>query len=172
MTSVTIQLSERARRLIGGSPTQRILEAIRAGLDQENEYTVGAAVERRMSFSRSGPPTMEGLRVQSGLLRRSLRRNDAVISGNSVLGSIGSNVRYFGVHEFGFHGRQRVRAHTRRIAQAFGKKIKAREIEVKAHERSVNMPARRMVRRTIEERMDDYKDTLSERVVAAVAGEG
>src|SRR5690606_24659350 len=88
-------------------------------LDRENEYTVGATVRERMSFPRGVPSTSEGLRVQTGRLRRSMTRSRAIAAGGVVVSAIGSNVRYFGPHEFGFDGVQSVPAHERRLPERY-----------------------------------------------------
>lgn len=165
-------------------------QAIAQGMDYENELTIGHAQARKLS--RRGPTT---LGVVTNRLRSSLNQVSAVVSGNSVASSIGTNVSYGGLHEFGFVGTVQVKGFTRRrfglrsAAGAFKvqdtfaefdtrtgqikkiRKKKARyqtgEISVRAHTREVKMPERSFIRSSIRERLPDYGATLSARIVAA-----
>lgn len=69
----------------------------------------------------------------------------------------GSNVIYGPIHHFGFEGRQDVRSHKRRITQAFGRRIKPKEVAVRAVSRHMVMPARpwAVIRREDKEYMLD-----------------
>lgn len=80
---------------------RRVLVGIARGLDKANQLTVGVIQRDFMSFPKSSPPTMEGLRVITNRLRGSVRASKAVIAGDTVTSSIGSNVKYAALHEFG-----------------------------------------------------------------------
>jgi phage gpG-like protein len=186
--------------MIQKGPAAVIMPAIARALDRENEYTVGQTVRERMSFPRGQQSTMEGLRVQTSRLRRSLTRSRAVVTQGGVTSSIGSNVKYYGVHEFGYSGIQSVKQHTRKLPtryfltqgvtvshrdagraglltragklrKGFGTKTDARYITVPAHLRKVNLPARQMVQRTVQARMPLYQLAIAEAVRDAVAGQ-
>ena len=118
---IDIKPSESAVRFLREKPASVILPLIARAMDRENELTVGAIVERRMSFPKGGAITREGLRVGSGQARRSINRAPAQIQGTAVVSSIGSNVRHVGVHEFGYQGKQNVRSHTRVVRSIDGK---------------------------------------------------
>lgn len=62
-------------------------------------------------MSQRGPET---LGVRTGRLRRSVRPSKARVVAGGVVSSIGSNVKYMGVHEFGFDGEVEVRPHARK----------------------------------------------------------
>jgi phage gpG-like protein len=50
---------------------------------------------------------------------------------------------YAAIHQFGFHGPQPVREHTRKVTQVFGRKLNYPIMStVRAHSRTMNMPAR------------------------------
>jgi hypothetical protein len=145
------------------------LETARGTIDVQSELTVSHIQARKLS--RRGANT---LGVITNRLRGSIRRTDAVISGQSVTGAIGSNVRYLGPHEFGFEGDVKVKAHRAKNAAtdilliAGGRQIRrweligsgatrARQIAsgtamVRAHTRHMKIPARAPLRRGIEER--------------------
>lgn len=110
-----IELSHEAKRALQGLKTlpPRLALAIARALDRENELTVGYIQANKLS--RRGPTT---LGVRTGLLRRSVRPALSQIVGNRIVSSIGSNVIYAGVHEFGFDGEVSVKAFQRRNPQA------------------------------------------------------
>lgn len=135
----------------------KFLAAAVKAIDLQNELTLSTTAEKRLSFSRDKPPTMEGLRMQTGRLRQSFQKGKAIqdaakAEGETIVSAIGSNVQYAAVHEFGFAGSVPVPPHFR---LAFGAPI-----EVKGHMRKVNLPARRMVQRTLEERKPKYVEAL------------
>lgn len=196
-TTISIEFSPGLRALIQRGPRTLVHQSIARAFDRENEYTIGAAVRERMSFSRNQPSTMEGLRVQSGRLRRSLTRSKAVILSDGVISAIGSNVGYFGVHEFGFQGRQTVPAHRRKLPDRFslaggftvnratakaaglltvkGKARKGmaeqlpdRYVLVRAHDRQANFPARQMVRKTVLSRIPHYAEAVARELQQAL----
>lgn len=197
-TTIDITISTNLARLIREGPGRLILRALARAMDLENELTIGAAVKDRMSFPRTGPSTLEGLRVQTGLLRRSLRRSNATITGNLVESAIGSNVKYFGPHEFGYDGEQQVKQHQRkapdriqadsqhrvsfRTAHRLGlltKRGQARKgyqviaggvHTVKAFKRKLHLPARRMVFNTVLARSRNYARTMEREVVKELGG--
>lgn len=117
--AITITLSPGLQKLMARGPAPIVHQAVAQALDYENELTVGATVRDRMSFPRGVPPTMEGLRVQTGHLRRSLRRSKAVVTANGAVSAIGSNVGYFGPHEFGFQGTVSVKSHERQLPKRY-----------------------------------------------------
>jgi len=194
---VSIKFAPGVQKLITSGPRDVVLRAIARAVDDQNEETIGQAVEKRMSFPKDMPSTLDGLRVQSSHLRRSLTRSNARISGNGILSSIGSNKNYFGVHEFGFQGEVEVKQFTRKrpdrvklnegrivdlttaarlgVLTRSGKARKgntylegSRDVIVHAHTRQMNMPAREMVQRTVLERLGDYQNAIGESVSKAL----
>lgn len=196
---ITIQFSPAIAAMIRSGPREIVDRAIAKALDRENEYTVGQTVRERMNFPRSMPPTEEGLRVQTGRLRRSLTRSRAVVTSEGVVSAIGSNVRYFGIHEFGFQGSVSVKAHMRKLPERYflttgqtitaadakraglttkqgklrkglGTKTDLRYVAVRSHSRQVRMPARQMVRRTVAARLPLYQLAIAEEIQKALSG--
>ncbi len=185
---IEIKIPAATQRLLDGTASAAVLRRVQQAIDHQNELTIGAAVEKRMSFPRTSRSTPEGLRVQSGRLRRSLTRSKARLEGDSIVSAIGSNVSYFGAHEFGFQGSVTVRSHTRRNADrvqtadgsvltagaarragAFktsgkprrgGRFVSGGSHTVKSHSREMNLPARQMVRKTITERAESYRTAI------------
>ena len=105
MSAVTIQIT-----LAPGSHAyiqrfkdmpQELPRAIKRGMDRALPIVVGRIVERRLSGKGPYSPSLHQLGEKTGRLRRSVRAEPAVISGNRVTGAIGSDVIYAPVHEFG-----------------------------------------------------------------------
>lgn len=100
---------------------------------------------------------------------------------NSIVGygsdrqvTVGTNVEYAAAHNFGVNEiiTQQVRAHTRMITQAFGRDIGLKEVEVRAHERTVPLHIeQREFMLVQDEDWDDIKDILSLRINRLVTGE-
>jgi phage gpG-like protein len=146
------------------------LQGIARELDHQNELTIGYAQKNKMSGA--GPTT---LGVRTNRLRSSLRRSDAIASEGTVTGSIGSNVRYAAVHEYGFDGEVSVRSFVRRNRRGdlFGlkKKLSAAGISyVKSFTRHMHMPARSFIGSSLLERRDLIERALSRAVVKALEG--
>lgn len=177
--SATVQITltpEAVRRLASfRAAPQRLLPVIARVLDRRNELTVGYI--QRFKLSVRGPNT---LGVRTNRLRSSVRPALAQISGDAVLSGIGSNVRYAGVHEFGYTGRVQVRAFTRRqvtndIVGGQRRGFRAREkrekisasgvARVRAHTRQVRIPERAPIRRGIDANAVLYRRDLSDAIV-------
>lgn len=143
-----------------------LFRAIAREIDLQNEFTIAHIQSKKLS----GPTSPTTLSVRTGLLRRSIRRTNAVVTATGAQGSIGSNVAYAGVHEFGFQGSVQVPEHERKIvvgtATAFTKSGKKKKIivggktTVSAHSRQMNFPARRFIFSSLEERAHAYSAGL------------
>jgi phage gpG-like protein len=164
----TIEIDPRSRQIMERmqSFSDIALEALREEMDAQNQLSLERISIDRLSFPREGPTQPHGLRLQSGMLRRSMRATPATRDGDHISSDIGSNVHYAALHEFGFDGTVTVRPHMRRRFQRRefigkeGRKVtrKARvgDVNVSGHDRRVSMPARRYVGGVVEERLNDY----------------
>lgn len=191
--TVTIELTSNAEeiaRSLGEFPQAMAAEIARA-LDTRNQATVGYIVDTKLT--NAGP---QFLNRRTSTLARSIRASKAVVSGRDVSSSIGSNVRYAGVHEFGFKGTVNVPGFVRKnksrdqfnvrgvivsrsLAQAFGAFNKRGQARagvsqtsssvsfVRAHTRKMNLPARAMVFTGISEKITDYSTDISDAIVRA-----
>lgn len=166
----TVELTPEALATIErlGSTSSRLGERVASAIDRENELTIGHAQANKLS--QRGPTT---LGVRTNRLRSSLRRTAATISAEGVIESaIGTNVVYAGVHEYGIDREVAVRAHSRKVYQAFGKPLKTpAQAQVKAFQRKMRFPERSFIRSSIGERIGAYESSLSSAVVSA-ANEG
>jgi hypothetical protein len=89
---------------------QTILGAIKRGMDRGVKYAEGQIIAKRLTGQGPFPPSEHRLGVRTGRLRASVRSTAAVIAGDIVTASIGSDVVYAPVHEFGFTGTVRGRS--------------------------------------------------------------
>lgn len=99
------------------------------------------------------------LHVRTGTLRRSINRKVDVTPSGAVA-TIGTNVKYAGVHEFGFNGEVTVKAH--------GRKMRAGVIAVRQHTRKMHMPERSYLRSTLKDFALRIRTEIKEAAVKAV----
>jgi phage gpG-like protein len=109
------------------------------------------------------------LKVQTGRLRRSVNyRTTETETGIEAL--VGTNVSYGRAHEFGFSGEVGVKAHLRRVKQAFGRKLKkAKQVSVRAHSRTVNLPERSFLRSSLREMRTEIDSRIARVVADSIA---
>jgi phage gpG-like protein len=182
---ISITINSNAQEILGRVKSLRernIGVAIKTALDATNEETVGYIQERYMTG-----PRPEKLGVITNRLRRSVRRSAAQIVGESVLSSIGSNVEYAAIHEFGGTirrvtkpGKVRLRTDAGGNLQrnyrggaifATAKHKRAREVSYsggKSYE--IVMPERSFIRRGIEDRAPVYTQRISSAIQLAWNG--
>lgn len=187
-------------------PTQQTLlrldrapQALRGELlrtmDEQNQITVGHIQLTYLSFPRSFIGPINGLRVRTNRLRGSLWAAKARAAGVQLLSSIGTNVNYAGVHEYGFTGPVQVRAFTRktkalnhyrvlqlqpqidmrtgRITRRARKKrelVASGIVRVKAHTRHAHYAERAPIRRGIADRIPAYNVAIEGAAVAYLSG--
>ena len=181
---INIQLTDNANAIVAKLQhfPEKMSQALCRAMDYQNELTIGHIQADRMSAR--GPFT---LGVVTNRLRGSIRRSNAAVFGNSIIGKIGSNVVYMGVHEFGFDDDVTVNAYTRRCAsrnvQRFvaGREtkrltaIKLKTVaegiaQVRSFTRHMRMPERAPIRLGISDRRDDYSAAFSRAIIDAWQG--
>jgi phage gpG-like protein len=176
---IEIALTAEGQRAMAGIAAfpDRLLPAIARGVDMGLELALGQTIARRFTGKGPFPVSDKRLGVVSGRLRMSLRRSPAQVQGDVVRAAIGTNVKYFGVHEFGFEGSVQVKAHNRTrtkagepVRDARGR-LKKTRIEtthpVKAHSRRMKVPAREPLRTGLK----DQRRAIGERISAAMVEE-
>lgn len=187
-----IQFSPQALRVLqrlDRAPVELQARLVRV-MDEQNQYTV-AHVQLRY-LSKRGPDT---LGVISNRLRGSLWAAPARVVGGKLITSIGSNVAYAGVHEFGFVGTVQVKAFTRenraldvyrvvrlqgefdmatgrinRRARVKREKVASGVSRVRAHSRHVHFAERAPIRRGIADRLPAYTVGLETATLQVVGG--
>lgn len=97
----------------------------------------------------------------SGDLSRSVSPN-TVVNGDIILGTVGTNLFYGKVHEYGFSGNVAISAHTR--------KSKYGMQNVRAHTRNMRFPERSFLRTSLQEQLPDIRQRLSNALVRGLNG--
>jgi hypothetical protein len=138
---------------------QRFPDLLLAELKTANRDT-SAIVLRRIKLKLSN----EVLHVRTGNLRRnwSIKSPVPLATGTGWSGGVGTKIEYAAYHEFGFHGTQSVRAHTRAQAARGGagrKGASTGTVSVRAHSRTVNYPGHPYARPSLGESQPDAKAT-------------
>jgi len=130
------------------------------------EKSVRRLVMDLTRYVKGGKLSGQVLRNRTGTLRRSI--NPLVqVSEAGVEGSVGTNLSYGRVHEYGFQGAVSVKAHLRTVKQAFGRPLAAAVTQqVRAHSRQVNLPERSFLRSALKDMEAEIKQALAQ----AVAG--
>lgn len=131
--------------LVGDAELVAKLERTAPAMGQALEKSVQRLALQLLRHVKEDKLSDQVLHVRTGRLRRLINQRVAV-EGGKVTGIVGTNVAYGARHEFGFQGTETVRAHLRRIKQAWGRPIAEREVAVRAHARNVNYPARSFLR--------------------------
>lgn len=157
MASYNITIDNASQRFLDSLPSlsPRILAAVGAAMDYQNQLTIGDITVKRLNYPKEGSPQPDGLRHQSGLLKKSLYAKASVVTGNGVASAIGSSVKYAAIHEFG--GKTAAHTITATNAKALCFWIGDRKVFAKSvkHPGS-QMPARRYVRGVLDERAQAY----------------
>lgn len=107
------------------------------------------------------------LHRRTGTLSRSINRK-IDDQATSIIATVGTNVRYAAIHEYGFNGVEEVKAHLRRINQAFGRPIAETEVQVSAHTRHMVMPKRSFLRSALNEMRTQIREEMKAALTQAV----
>lgn len=157
-----IEFTEEAKVLITklASFPEVLMPAMRRGIATGAEEAASRIQQQRLTGEGPFPIAEHMLGVRSGRLRQSVRADVGAIEGNTVSASIGTNVRYAAVHEFGFEGDVQVRPFFRknrradryekfeRVSRKTGRSYNATVktasgvSPVKAHKRHMKIPER------------------------------
>ena len=101
------------------------------------------------------------LRRVSGDLSRSVSPNTTV-EGDKIIGTVGTNLFYGRIHEYGFNGSVAVSAHTRNTK--YGAQ------NVRAHNRRVNLPERSFLRSSLSEMLPEIRERLAKSLARGLNG--
>jgi phage gpG-like protein len=149
-----------------------------AGTHDRLKNSLRAAVQR-LGFKAQGivkadKLTGQVLHARTGTLRRSInlkvRETDT-----GVFATVGTNVKYAAIHEYGFDGVEHVSAHVRRSALQMSVKRTLRDrvsegaIPVRAHDRHMVMPKRSFLVSTLVQMSDEIQTSLRSTILQAVA---
>lgn len=104
------------------------------------------------------------LSVRTGTLRRSIYQKVQKNS-SSVVGIVGTNVKYAAAHEYGFDGTMTIKAHVRRLKTRAGD-----EVIVQAHSRRIKLPERSFLRSALKELTPEIEAGFKNIVVTTAKG--
>jgi phage gpG-like protein len=116
------------------------------------------------------------LHVRTGTLRRSIYQK-VEKSGTSVVGIVGTNVKYAAAHEYGFDGTVTVKAHMRRLKSKARTELVGRKGEspngeafVRTHTRKLKLPERSFLRSALKELTPEIEAGFKNIVVSTAKG--
>lgn len=110
----------------------------------------------------------QALKRKTGTLSRSINRKIKQTP-IEISATVGTNVVYGKIHEYGFTGTENVRSHLRNIKQAFGRPIAPREIMISAHSRKMVMPMRSFLRSSLQEMTPQIRAEMTAALSETVA---
>ena len=181
-----IELTEAAKKIVAGLQTlpDQMVHAIALGMDKANQFAVGAIQKDHLTGQGPFPPEEHKLGIRTSRLRGSVYATTATVSGTTVTSSIGSNVIYAAIHEFGgrvHHPARQVKTRLRTDARgnllrqlgnpklaifARASHKRAREVITQGKEYDVDIPERAPFRTGIAESDHSYKREISAAIVA------
>jgi hypothetical protein len=148
-------------------------EAIKRGMDKGSAIVLGKTLSERFRGQGPFPVAEHRLGIRTHRLWDSLRWTKAqsvAVGGKlvEVSASMGSNIEYFGVHEFGFEGDVQVKSFSRKVSELrFGrapvkgkKKTVKKKETVRAHVRHLRIPARAPLRHGIEDHIGEFTEQI------------
>lgn len=110
---------------------------------------------------------LEGMPDSGGPLGQSiaiiLEQNDAIASA-----TLGSDLPYAGVEEYGFSGVEQVREHLRTQSMVFGRNVSPREVLVRAHDRNVTLPGHAFLESPLEEMAGDIEQAYESAIMGVL----
>lgn len=119
------------------------------------------------STVKDGKLTGQVLHNRTGTLRRSINQK-VDDQGTRIMASVGTNLRYAHIHEFGFDGVVNVREHVRRSRAQMNVPVKQRarksdgEITVRAHQMHMRMPERSFLRSALNDKSTTIRDQIKQ----------
>ena len=135
----------------GGAKTAEKIKAAAKPLREALRGAVERSALDLLAHVKQNKLSGQVLKVRTGRIRRSI--NSKVTSdGDTTTATVGTNVAYARRFELGWKGLEQVKAHTRTINSAFGKKLASPVVvAVGAHKRNANQPARSFLVSSLEE---------------------
>lgn len=118
------------------------------------------SVVRRAQTNYLTGPRPKRLGVVTGRLRSNISAKVEKNNGETITATMGTNVVYGKVHEYGFKGTVNIPAFQRVISKVFGRPIQAKSIKVRAHTRKVDIPKRPFISPSIDDELPDYKNSI------------
>jgi hypothetical protein len=156
----------------------QIRDALLRGVNEGNAQLLGRINKERLTGQGPFPVPQKRLGVVSGRLRRSMRFSRPTFQRGVLRTAVGSNVSYFGRHEFGGSGQQvrvkahRVKAHTRNNLFGRRQRVEIPEHTRQAYLRKDKMPKREPVQAGLREHATRIYGITLEKALARVMERG
>ncbi len=150
--TATITITPNLAATLKGLKPEAMRDAIARGMTHGAQIIVGMVTEERLTGKGPFPVSDHRLGVVTGRLRQSLRATPARVEGQSVIIGIGTPVEYARLHEFGWEGDVKVRAHERNGHT------------VREHERHVTIAERAPIRTGIKEHLGEMQTSITEEI--------
>lgn len=178
MPSIRIEFAAEGKALLERlrAMPEKIAPAIARGMDKAGIAALDEIKVERFRGKGPFPAAQHKLGEKTTDLRASLRYVPARIGGGMVTAAMGSNLIYFGVHEFGFTGQVHVSSFTRAISSAqftkagtglkLNKKARSKRgaygtETVRAFTRWMSMPAREPLGHGIADHAGDFTAAIT-----------
>lgn len=154
--------------ILGGEDLVKRLTAAPENIQNALQTSVSRMALRLLARVKGDKLSGQVLKVKTGRLRRSINQR-VEREGSGVYGYVGTNVDYGRVHEYGFKGGVvSVRAHLRKVTQAFGKTLPTtKQSQVGAHTRNVKLPEKSFLRSALRELQPEIERSMRNAVQAA-----
>jgi HK97 gp10 family phage protein len=144
--------------VIGGEEAVARFNDMSTRLRAELRVGIGRAALLVLVQTKENKLSGQVLKTPTGRLRRSINAK-ITESATGVQGTVGTNVPYAHVHEFGFQGTVSVRESLRTI------KATGKQFTVRAHSRKMNMPERSFLRSALADMAEpirqEFQDALN-----------
>ncbi|MEY2864603.1 MAG: hypothetical protein RLY58_2310 [Pseudomonadota bacterium] len=144
------------------------LRQLKQRIEKETAKTIGRLTLNLLTKVKRDKLSGQVLNVRTGRLRRSINQKVTTVDG-LVIGTVGTNVEYAAVHEYGFKGAVSVKEHLRTIKMAWGVPIPPQRITVSAHNRNMNLPMRSFLRSALSDMDAEIMTELRASVGRAIA---
>jgi phage gpG-like protein len=135
-------------RAVGDAAVIAYFGRVPARADAEIGTTVNRLVLKLQNKVKKDKLSGQVLKVRSDGLRGGIDQVFLRTPG-AARGIVGTNLSYAAKHEYGFNGTESVKQHLRTIKKAWGREISPRDVVVRQHSRSVNMPERSFLRSSL-----------------------
>ena len=147
--------------VIGGPAVVDRLQQLPGGLRDAMRRGMGRAVLLVQTRSKEDKLSGQVLKVRTGRLRRSITSRIADDGDDKVVGTVGTNVEYARVHEYGFQGLVTVREHLRRTKSGG-------TATVRTHPARMNLPERSFLRSALAELQPEIREEFEQAVQQAL----
>jgi hypothetical protein len=154
---------------VAGVRLRAIPDKVRSSLLRSIQKLSGDLANYVVRTKLSGQVLKRRTGVLAGSIQPLIAQNGGEIIGRvgPLGGDAGKALPYARKWEYGFSGTEPVRAHSRMMTQAWGRPVSPHLIQVRAHTRRLNLPARSFLRTSLEENREAITAALADAVRGA-----